>query len=117
LLIEKIVEHGFSSFFSRSLSVKKLHLIFRFAMRRLKNPDIVFTFNDFFVSHMMDLQKNDKTNTFETMNEMECISRLRAFDLFMRIPYTTSNNTFNFQEHKISCFKFGVQIFTKHSDK
>jgi AcrR family transcriptional regulator len=118
LLIEKIVGHGFSSFFSRSLSVKKLHLIFRFAMRRLKNPDIIFTFNDFFVSHMMDLQKNDKTNSFETMDEMECISRLRAFDLFMRVPYITSNNNkFSFQEHKKSCIKFGVQIFSKHSDK
>lgn len=117
LLVKKIVDHAFSVFSSRSMFVNKLPLLFKFAMRRLKNPDEIFTFGDRFATHLMELQKNDATNTFETMDEMECISRLRAFDLFMRVPYITSNNTFNFQEHKISCFKFGVQIFTKHSDK
>jgi hypothetical protein len=86
-------------------------------MRRLKDPAIVFKVNDRLLPYMMELQKNDLTHTFETMSELECISRLRAFDLFMRVPFVSSNNTFDLLEHKNNSYKFGVLIFSKHSDQ
>jgi|GEM_PF-1391562 AcrR family transcriptional regulator len=114
-LIEKLVEHGFNLFSKRTVLVKNLPLLTNLVMRRLKDPAIVFKVNDRLLPYMMELQKNDLTHTFETMSELECISRLRAFDLFMRVPFVSSNNTFDLLEHKNNSYKFGVLIFSKHS--
>ena len=114
-LIEKLVDHAFDFLSKRTILIKNLPLLFNLVMRRLKDPGIVFKVNDRLLPYMMELQKNDMTHTFEKMNEMECICRLRAFDLFIRIPYATSNNTFDLLEHKNSCYKFGVLIFSRHS--
>jgi len=116
-LIEKLVDHGFNLFSKRTVLVKNLPLLTNLVMRRLKDPAIVFKVNDRLLPYMMELQKNDLTHTFETMSELECISRLRAFDLFMRVPFVSSNNTFNLLEHKNNSYKFGVLIFSKHSDQ
>jgi len=114
-LIEKLVVHGFNLFSKRTVLVKNLPLLTNLVMRRLKDPAIVFKVNDRLLPYMMELQKNDLTHTFETMSELECISRLRAFDLFMRVPFVSSNNTFDLLEHKNNSYKFGVLIFSKHS--
>ena len=114
-LIEKLVDHGFNLFSKRTVLVKNLPLLTNLVMRRLKDPAIVFKVNDRLLPYMMELQKNDLTHTFETMSELECISRLRAFDLFMRVPFVSSNNTFDLLEHKNNSYKFGVLIFSKHS--
>lgn len=114
-LIEKLVKHGFNLFSKRTVLVKNLPLLTNLVMRRLKDPAIVFKVNDRLLPYMMELQKNDLTHTFETMSELECISRLRAFDLFMRVPFVSSNNTFDLLEHKNNSYKFGVLIFSKHS--
>jgi AcrR family transcriptional regulator len=116
-LIEKLVDHGFNLFSKRTVLVKNLPLLTNLVMRRLKDPAIVFKVNDRLLPYMMELQKNDLTHTFETMSELECISRLRAFDLFMRVPFVSSNNTFDLLEHKNNSYKFGVLIFSKHSDQ
>ena len=114
-LIEKLVDHGFNLFSKRTVLVKNLPLLTNLVMRRLKDPAIVFKVNDRLLPYMMELQKNDLTHTFETMSELECISRLRAFDLFMRVPFVSSNNTFDLLEHKNNSYKFGILIFSKHS--
>jgi len=114
-LIEKLVDHGFNLFSKRTVLVKNLPLLTNLVMRRLKDPAIVFKVNDRLLPYMMELQKNDLTHTFETMSALECISRLRAFDLFMRVPFVSSNNTFDLLEHKNNSYKFGVLIFSKHS--
>ena len=114
-LIEKLVDHGFNLFSKRTVLVTHLPLLTNLVMRRLKDPAIVFKVNDRLLPYMMELQKNDLTHTFETMSELECISRLRAFDLFMRVPFVSSNNTFDLLEHKNNSYKFGVLIFSKHS--
>jgi len=116
LLIKKIVDHGFFFLSKRSMFIRNLPVLFKFIARRLKEPDIVFILNDRFLPHLMELQKNDRTHTFEIMSEMECISRLRAFDLFLRVPFMISNNTFDLLEHKKSCYEFGLLIFSRNSN-
>ena len=115
-LFKKVVDHAFL-FSGKYVGIKnKLIPLFRFFVRRHKTPEDLHKVSDRLVPFILMLQEKDKTNTFKKMSEMECILKNRAFDHYVRTPFTDPQNKFAADEHKASCLEFGILIFSNQSN-